>query len=280
MVENSPLVDRIIMRALEEDIGDADLTTQAIVGPEAVGQAVLLAKQEMVTAGLGVFARVFRLLSQDVGWQPYFKDGQTVGPGERVGLIEGPVWAMLTGERTALNILQRMSGIATLTRRFVDRAGPSKVRIVDTRKTAPGLRVLDKYAVRMGGGFNHRKGLFDGILIKDNHIMAAGSVVRAVALARKAAPHTLKVEVEVEDLAGLREAIEAGADVVLLDNMSCDMMTRAVKIAAGRVMTEASGNVSLENVAEVAETGVDIVSVGALTHSVPAVDLSLELEIP
>jgi len=280
MIENTPFVDRIIMRALEEDIGDADVTTEAIVDPEAVGRASLLAKQQMVLAGLAVFARVFRLLSQDTVWEPYFKDGQAVASGESVGLIKGPVRTLLTGERTALNILQRMSGIATLTRRFVDKVGSSEARVVDTRKTAPGLRALDKYAVRMGGGFNHRKGLFDGILIKDNHIMAAGSVAAAVSLARKAAPHTLKVEVEVEDLAGLEEAIGAGADVVLLDNMPCDMMKEAVKIAGGRVMTEASGNINLDTVAEVAGTGVDILSVGALTHSVPAVDLSLELEVP
>jgi len=280
MIENTPFVDRIIMRALEEDIGDADLTTEAIVDPKAVGRAVLLAKEQLVLAGLPVFYRVFRLLCQDTAWEPCFKDGQTVAAGERVGVIKGPVRTLLTGERTALNILQRMSGIATLTRRFVDKVADSSVRVVDTRKTAPGLRALDKYAVRMGGGFNHRKGLFDGILIKDNHILAAGSVAAAVSLARQAAPHTLKVEVEVEDLAGLEEAIETGADVVLLDNMSCEMMKEAVKIAEGRVMTEASGNINLDTVAEVAGTGVDILSVGALTHSVPAVDLSLELEVP
>lgn len=278
MLENNPLVDGIIRRALEEDIGDGDLTTEAVVDPRATGRAVLLAREPLVLAGLPVFCRVFQLLAPETDCEVLFEDGKSVPSGETLCRVTGRIQPILTAERTALNLLQRMSGIATLTRRFVDKTGTSKVRVVDTRKTAPGLRILDKYAVRMGGGFNHRKGLFDGILIKDNHIMAAGSVAAAVTLARKAAPHTLKVEVEVEDLAGLEEAIRAGADVVLLDNMSCEMMREAVKIAAGRVMTEASGNINLDTIAEVAGTGVEILSVGALTHSVPAVDLSLELE--
>lgn len=278
MIEYTPAVDRIIERALAEDIGDGDLTTEAVVDASAQGRATLLAKEDLVLAGLWVFRRVFQLLRPDTAFETLFEDGQKVAAGDRLGLIKGSARAILMGERTALNILQRMCGVATLTRRFIERAGPARVRIVDTRKTAPGLRVLDKYAVRMGGGFNHRMGLYDGILIKDNHIVAAGSVARAVLLARERAPHTLKVEVEVEDLAGLKEAIEAGADVVLLDNMSCEMMAQAAKIAAGRVVTEASGNVNLDNIREVAGTGVDVISIGALTHSARAVDLSLELE--
>ena len=278
MIENTPAVDRIIQRALAEDIGDGDLTTEAVVDASVKGKATLLAKEELVLAGLPVFQRVFQLLRPDTAFELLFEDGQKVAAGDRLCLIRGSARAILMGERTALNILQRMCGVATLTRRFVETAGSAKVRIVDTRKTAPGLRVLEKYAVRTGGGFNHRMGLYDGILIKDNHITAAGSVAKAVLLAKERAPHTLKVEVEVEDLAGLKEAIEAGADVVLLDNMSCEMMQQAVKIAAGRVLTEASGNINLENIKEVAGTGVDVISIGALTHSARAVDLSLELE--
>lgn len=270
--------DQILKRALEEDIGDGDLTTEALIDPGARGCATLLSKERLVLAGIGVFKRVFELLSPHIASETFFRDGDSVPSGAKICRLEGPARAILMGERTALNILQRMSGIATLTRSFVDQAGSPDVRVVDTRKTAPGLRALDKYSVRMGGGHNHRMGLYDGILIKDNHIAAAGSITRAVSLARAKIPHTLKVEVEVEDLGGLEEAIRAGADIVLLDNMSCDLMKEAVQIAAGRVMTEASGNVSLDRIRDIARTGVDIISIGALTHSARSVDLSLELE--
>jgi nicotinate-nucleotide pyrophosphorylase (carboxylating) len=277
MIENPIFLDPVIRNALEEDLGPGDLTTNAIVDPTAMGKGVLLARESLVLAGLPVFKRVFNLLSSDMAFEFSFQDGELAGEGEKIGSVSGPLEAILKGERTALNFLQRMSGIATLTRRYVEKAAAHKVKVVDTRKTVPGLRILDKYAVRMGGGSNHRLGLFDGILIKDNHIAAAGSVSKAVSLARKNAPHTVKIEVEVEDLKGLEEAVQAGADAVLLDNMSPEMMRRAVDMVAGRLEVEASGNVNLENIEEVAQSGVNLISVGALTHSPRAVDLSLEV---
>ena len=277
MIENAIFLDRVIRTALEEDLGPGDLTTDAIVDPATRGKALLLARESLVLAGLPVFRRVFDLLSPDMAFEFYFQDGGSVPGGEKIGMVSGPLGVILKGERPALNFLQRMSGIATLTRRYVDKAGSRKVKVVDTRKTAPGLRILDKYSVRMGGGFNHRLGLFDGILIKDNHIAAAGSVSKAVSLAKKNAPHIVKIEVEVEDLTGVEEAIQAGADAILLDNMSPEMMRKAVSVVAGRVEIEASGNINLENIEEVARTGVNIISVGALTHSPRAVDLSLEV---
>ena len=277
MIGNPILLDRIIRRALEEDIGQGDLTTDAIMGEGTEGRALLLAKEGLILAGLPVFCRAFELLSPEMGFESFFEDGHFIQKGEKICLVSGPIPAILKAERTALNFLQRMSGIATLTRKYMDKVGSAEVRVVDTRKTAPGLRLLDKYAIRMGGGCNHRFGLFDGVLIKDNHIAAAGSITRAVDLARNKAPHTIKIEVEVEDLTGLEEAIQAGADVVLLDNMTPDMMRQAVDVNRGRVLLEASGNVTLENIGQIAQTGVDIISSGALTHSPRAVDLSLKL---
>lgn len=277
MIENNFWMDRIIRFALEEDLWSGDLTTDTIIGPAARGKALLVSREDLVLAGLPVFRRVFEQLSSGIELEHYFEDGRSVPSGEKICTVSGPLSAILKGERTALNFLQRMSGIATLTKTYVGRAGTKKVKIVDTRKTAPGLRILDKYAVRMGGGFNHRLGLFDGILIKDNHIAAAGSITGAVNLARENAPHTIKVEVEVEDLPGVEEAIRAGADVILLDNMSPDKMRKAVRLVGGRVLLEASGNISLDNIEEVAKTGVDLISIGALTHSSRAVDVSLEL---
>jgi len=277
MLENEISLDDAIRKALEEDLGPGDLTTEAIIAPESRGKASLLAREALVLAGIQVFSRVFKLLSAETAFEYFYSDGQSVPAGETICIISGPTGAILKAERTALNFLQRMSGIATLTKIYVDKVGSKKVRVVDTRKTAPGLRVLDKYAVRMGGGFNHRMGLFDGILIKDNHIMAAGSVAKAVSLARGGAPHTIKVEVEVEDLDGVEEALRSGADVILLDNMTPEMMQKAVDLVGGRATTEASGGINLGNIEEIAKTGVDIISVGALTHSLRAVDLSLEI---
>lgn len=277
MIENQIWLDRVIHTALEEDLGGGDLTTDAIIDSEIRGKAALEARQPMVLAGLPVFSRVFKLLCSEIKFENFFEDSHHVSPGEKICFLSGPLSAILKAERTALNFIQRMSGIATLTRSYVDKVGTLKVKVLDTRKTAPGLRLLDKYAVRMGGGFNHRLGLYDGILIKDNHIMAAGSIAKAIALARENAPHTLKVEVEVEDLSGVEEAIQAGADTILLDNMSPDEMRKAVQLSGGRVTIEASGNVNLDNIREIAQTGVDLISVGALTHSASAVDLSLEL---
>ena len=277
MFDDQIILDSIIRRALEEDLGSGDLTTDATIDPDLKGRASLLARETLVLAGLPVFIKVFRMLSVEIISEDYFEDGQVVQEGEKICQITGPANAILKGERTALNFLQRMSGIATLTKTYVDKVGLQKVRLVDTRKTAPGLRLFDKYAVRMGGGFNHRMGLYDGVLIKDNHISAAGSITNAVDLAKRKVPHTIKVEVEVEDLEALEEAIQAGADVVLLDNMSPHRLKEAVRLSNGRVPLEASGGINLKNIGQIAKTGVDIISVGALTHSAKAVDISLEM---
>jgi nicotinate-nucleotide pyrophosphorylase (carboxylating) len=277
MPDEQMMIDRILRRALVEDLGAGDLTTNAIIHSGLMGRASLLARETLVLAGLPVFMKVFRILSAEITSEDFFEDGQLVREGEKICEITGPANAILKGERTALNFLQRMSGIATLTKTYVDKVGSEKVRLVDTRKTAPGLRLFDKYAVRMGGGFNHRIGLYDGVLIKDNHISAAGSITNAVDSAKQSAPHTIKVEVEVEDLEALEEAIQAGADVVLLDNMSPHMLKEAVRISNGRVPLEASGGINLKNIEEIAKSGVDIISVGALTHSAKAVDVSLEM---
>ena len=271
-------LDGILHAALLEDIGSGDLTTVAIVEPGKRGEAVLLARENLVLAGMVIFHRVFALLSDAVAIEYFFEDGQNVPAGEKVCLLKGPVDVILKGERTALNFLQRMSGIATLTRKYVQEVNDRAVRVVDTRKTAPGLRMLDKYAVTVGGGHNHRFGLYDGILIKDNHIVAAGSITRAIDLASEKSPHTIKVEVEVEDLAGAEEAVKAGADIILLDNMSPAAMAEAVQLIKGRALVEASGGITLDNIHEIARTGVDIISVGALTHSPRAADFSLELK--
>jgi nicotinate-nucleotide pyrophosphorylase (carboxylating) len=278
MNDISLMQDRIIRNALEEDIGAGDLTTDVIVEPGKSEAASVIAREELVLSGIRVFSRVFELLSPDLRFVYSFRDSQIVPAGGEVCRLSGPVSTILTGERTALNFLQRMCGTASLTRKFVEKCAGTSARIVDTRKTAPGLRVFDKYSVRMGGGFNHRFGLYDGILIKDNHIAAAGSITEAVNRVKQNIPHTLKVEVEVEDLAGLREAIDAGADAVLLDNMEPRLMQKAVGIAGGKVLLEASGGIHLGNVGEIAETGVDLISVGALTHSIKAMDISLELK--
>ena len=267
-----------VQRALSEDLGAGDVTTDATVDPEARGEASLMAKEDLVLAGLPVFQQAFLELDADISFEAFFEEGRPVRAGERVCLLTGRLSTILKGERTALNFIQRMSGIATLTRRYVDRISGTGARILDTRKTAPGLRLFDKYAVRTGGGVNHRFGLSDGVLIKDNHIAAAGSIAKAVALARRKSPHTLKVEAEVEDLAGVREALDAGADIILLDNMPVKEIRAAVKLANGRVMLEASGGGQPGHGAGPSpETGVDAVSVGALTHSARAVDLSLEI---
>ena len=277
-MDNPIALDEMLRGALAEDIGTGDITTASIVDKRQLGEAVLLAREKLILAGIHVFSRVFRILSEDITCEHYYQDGQEVPAGATVCTLKGAVDGMLKGERTALNFLQRMSGIATLTRQYVEEAASEKIRVVDTRKTAPGLRMLDKYAVRMGGGHNHRFGLYDGILIKDNHIVAAGSVSRAVVLARNSAPHTIKVEVEVEDLAGVEEALEARADVILLDNMPPDTMKEAVQLVKGRALVEASGGIHLGNIHAIAQTGVDIISVGALTHSPRAADFSLELK--
>ena len=272
------LVDDIILRALKEDMPMGDITTDSIIDPDAVCSARLIAKESGVLAGLKVFERVFRLLDPRIYIETYCNDGDRVENGTLIMHLSGNARAMLKAERTALNLLQRMSGIATETRRFVDALKGYSSKIVDTRKTVPGLRYLDKYAVRAGGGTNHRFCLSDGILIKDNHIKAAGSIKEAVRRARAAVPHTIKIEIETETMEQVKEALEAGADIIMLDNMSTDDMKKAVDYIAGRALTEASGNVTVERVVDIAKTGVDLISSGSLTHSVKAMDISLRFE--
>jgi nicotinate-nucleotide pyrophosphorylase (carboxylating) len=271
------LVDRLIELALEEDLGPGDVTTQALIPPEKTGAAQIRAKENLVVAGLPVAARVFQKLASQVQFSAGAAEGQEVAPGAVLAEVRGPLAAILTGERTALNFLMRLSGIATFTRRMVNAVSGFPAAVVDTRKTTPGWRALEKYAVRVGGGQNHRLGLFDGILIKTNHLAALGSVTEAVRRARERAPHLLKIEVEVTSLAELEEALAAGADVVMLDNMDDAEMTEAVKITAGRVLLEASGSMTLTRLPQVAATGVNLISMGALTHSAPAVDIHLRL---
>ena len=277
MIDHIPLLTQMIRLALDEDLPAGDVTTDAMIGPEKGGKAALIAREETVLAGLPVFKEVFVTLNPEMGFEEFFKDGDLVPAGETVCTIIGPFHALLKGERTALNFLQRMSGIATLTRQYVEKTKGSKAQVLDTRKTVPGHRWSDKYAVRTGGGSNHRFNLSDGILIKDNHIAAAGSIKTAVALAKKNAPHTLNVEVEVEDLKGLEEALAAGAHIIMLDNMSLSQMQKAVQMVNGRALIEASGGINLKTIEDVAETGVDYISVGELTHSPKAADFSLEI---
>ncbi len=270
---------KLIRTALDEDIGAGDVTTRAALKGDEAGIARATAKAAMVVAGIELFGEVFRTLDPTLTFQPLCRDGERVEAGELLAELSGRLASILTAERVALNLFQRMSGIATQTRRYCDRVAGLPVKILDTRKTAPGLRILDKYAVRVGGGFNHRFALYDGVLIKDNHIAAAGGIGPAVLRVRERIPHTLKVEVEVKDLTELDEALAAGADAVLLDNMGLAELSAAVRRVGGRIPCEASGNMTLERVREAAETGVDLISVGALTHSVTAADISLNVTL-
>ena len=265
-----------IRRALEEDIGPGDRTTSLLLSEKKTSSAQFIAKGNLILAGLPFASLVFQLLDQTVRFRPFFADGDRITKGRVVAEVSGNTGVLLAGERVSLNLLQRLSGIATLTGLYVRKIKGLKAKIVDTRKTTPCLRFMEKYAVRTGGGCNHRFGLFDGILIKDNHIKAVGSIPKAVQRA-KSSHHLSKIEIEVENIRGLKDAIKAGADVVMLDNMSIADMRKAVKLSNGRVVLEASGGITLENVREVAETGVDLISVGALTHSAPAVDISLKI---
>ncbi|UCD34662.1 MAG: carboxylating nicotinate-nucleotide diphosphorylase [Nitrospiraceae bacterium] len=275
---NSSL-DSLLIRALEEDLGSGDVTTEALIPEEGTSTAVLIAREDLRVAGLPFAERTFSLVDRSLVFGILKKEGSRVKAGTAVAKIRGRTRSILIAERTALNILQRTSGIATLTSRYVEAVKGTGAEIVDTRKTAPGLRFLDKYGVRAGGGRNHRFGLHDGLLIKDNHIAACGGIKAAVSLARTKAPHLLKIEVEVENMAGVRSALKAGADVIMLDNMPPGAMRKAVDYIRNQrpdVLVEASGSVTLEGVREIARTGVDLISVGALTHSVRAADLSLE----
>ncbi len=268
--------DELILQALREDITSEDITTNSVMPRYQAGEVDLICKQDGVIAGLEVFKRVFQLLDEKTEVSFYCKDGDTVKKGEKIGLVRGDIRVLLSGERTALNYLQRMSGIATYTREIADLLAGSKTKLLDTRKTTPNMRIFEKYSVKVGGGYNHRYNLSDGILLKDNHIGAAGGVKEAVRMAKEYAPFVRKIEIEVENLDMLAEALEAGADIIMLDNMSVEDMKKAVELCRGKAETECSGNVTRENVARLVDIGVDYISSGALTHSSPILDLSLK----
>ena len=268
--------DNLILSALQEDITSEDITTNSVMPCYQLGEVELICKEDGVIAGLDVFKRVFELLDEKTEVSFTVKDGDFVTNGQKIGLVKGDIRVLLSGERTALNYLQRMSGIATYTRKIADLLEGTNTKLLDTRKTTPNMRVFEKYAVKVGGGYNHRYNLSDGILLKDNHIGAAGGVKEAVTMAKEYAPFVRKIEVEVENLDMLREALEAGADIIMLDNMSVEDMKEAVKLCKGKAETECSGNVTKENVARLVDIGVDYISSGALTHSSPILDLSLK----
>ena len=269
-------IDNLILMALREDISSEDITTNSVMREPKQGTVKLICKQDGIIAGLDVFQRTFELLDEKTVVKKYFKDGDQVKKGDHLADVEGDIRVLLSGERVALNYLQRMSGIATYTRNVVKLLEGSKIKLLDTRKTTPNMRIFEKYSVKIGGGHNHRYNLSDGILLKDNHIDAAGSVKKAIEMAKDYAPFVRKIEVEVENLDMVKEAVEAGADIIMLDNMTPEMMKEAVKIIDGKAKTECSGNITKENIKKVIDTGVDYISSGALTHSAPILDVSLK----
>jgi nicotinate-nucleotide pyrophosphorylase (carboxylating) len=271
-------IRKIIEYALAEDIGTGDITTQATVSRDKTGHAQAIAKDDFVIAGSDIFKETFLILDDKIQVKKLISDGERAKRGDIIAEISGSLYNILQAERVALNLFQRMCGIATLTAKFVEAISGTKAKILDTRKTMPGLRILDKLAVSIGGGFNHRMGLYDGVLIKDNHIAAAGSITTAVNMQRSRMPHTLKIEVETKNISEVEEALNCGVDIIMLDNMTPAEMKKAAFFIAGRALIEASGNVSLQKVAEIAGTGVDLISVGELTHSVRAADISLKIE--
>lgn len=275
----NPLVTQLIAMALNEDVGTGDITTETTIPEDKKAYGKFIAKEDMIICGLGVAEKVFKTVDESIEFKANVKDGDFVRKTDIIATVSGNARSVLTGERTALNLLQRMTGIATRTNEAVKAVEGTNALIADTRKTTPALRVLEKYAVRMGGGTNHRFNLSDGILIKDNHIAVSGGIKNAVANARKNAPHTLKIEVEVETKEQLLEAIDAKADIIMLDNMTNDEMAECVKIINGRALVEASGNMGEKDLLSVAKTGVDIISIGALTHTVKAADISLKFTI-
>lgn len=270
------IMSRTIEMAFNEDVGTGDITTLATIPEGRTAKGKFIAKEDGVLCGMNVVKAVFKHMSDEIIVDAKFNDGDYVSVGDTIAYVKGPAIGVLTSERIALNFMQRLSGIATRTKKAVDTVAEYKARIIDTRKTTPGLRVFEKYAVATGGGGNHRFNLADGILIKDNHIKAAGGITAAVNAAKQNAPHTLKIEVEVETMDEVSEAIEAGADIIMLDNMDNEMMTKAVEFIAGRALTEASGNMGDKDLAAAAATGVDFISIGALTHTVRALDISLK----
>ena len=268
--------DHLILEALKEDISSEDVTTNSVMKEAVQGEVQLICKQDGIIAGLDVFKRVFELLDNQVTVEFYCQDGETVKKGQLMGVVRGDIRVLLSGERVALNYLQRMSGIATYTHSVAKLLEGSKTKLLDTRKTTPNMRIFEKYAVRVGGGYNHRYNLSDGVLLKDNHIGAAGSVKKAVQMAKEYAPFVRKIEVEVENLAMVKEAVEAGADIIMLDNMTPEEMREAIAVIDGRAETECSGNVTRENIERLTSLGVDYISSGALTHSAPILDISLK----
>jgi len=273
-----PAIADLITMALAEDIGSGDITTGLLIDPQQAGRALITAKQDLVCCGLDVLDHVYGLICDDIRVDRRAADGARMTNGATLAELQGPFHALLTGERVALNFLQRLSGIATLTRACVDAIAHSRAKLLDTRKTTPGWRLLEKKAVRCGGGCNHRMGLFDAMLIKENHIAACGGISNALEKARSGSPAGMNIEIEVRSLDELQQALAYGADMIMLDNMSCADMRRAVELTAGRARLEASGNVSLDTIAAIAETGVDYISCGALTHSAPAADVSMLIE--
>lgn len=268
--------DQLIRMALQEDIISEDVSTNAVMPTEVKGTVDLIAKEDGIIAGLDVYARVFQMLDEKTEIDFKCKDGDEVKKGELMATLTGDIRVLLSGERVALNYLQRMSGIATYTRQVAKLLEGSKVTLLDTRKTTPNCRVFEKYAVRVGGGCNHRYNLSDGVLLKDNHIGAAGSITKAITMAKEYAPFVRKIEIEVETLEQVKEAVEAGADIIMLDNMTPEVMKQAVELIDGRAQTECSGNITKENIARIREIGVDFVSSGALTHSAPILDISMK----
>ncbi|HLV09235.1 MAG TPA: carboxylating nicotinate-nucleotide diphosphorylase [Halanaerobiales bacterium] len=275
MFWNKQMIKEIVQRALKEDIWTGDITSETLLEPEEESRAVMILKEDGIIAGIDLVFEVFKQLNNEICINQLIEDGQKVKSGVTIAELKGPSIDILKGERTALNFIQRMSGIATTTGKYVDEVRGLPVRITDTRKTTPGLRLLEKYAVKAGGGYNHRMGLYDAVLIKDNHLKALGGILPAIKKARENLPHTVKIEVEVEDIRAVKKALEAGVDIIMLDNMGLRKMTEAVKLIEKRALVEASGGITLENIYQVAATGVDLISVGALTHHIKALDISL-----
>ncbi len=275
---NDMKVRKIVRDAIEEDLGTGDITTDSIIEEGKTGKGVIRVKENCIISGLKVSEIVFNKIDPNLNFDHIHKDGDHVNSGDKVAEIEGEIRSILKGERLALNFLQRMSGISTKTNRYVDKLQRYSAKVVDTRKTTPNLRILEKRAVKLGGGSNHRMGLYDAVLIKDNHIRSAGSFSEAVERARKNIPHTTKIEVEVEDLEEVKEAIESSADIIMLDNMNLEKMEKSVDLIGDKAVTEASGGITLDNIKDVAETGVDIISVGALTHQIESIDISLDIQ--
>lgn len=274
-----PAISDLIDMALREDIGTGDITSESTIPEDIMAKAVILSKDEGILAGIDIADEVFHKIDPDINFNKLVSDGGAITKFQEIAIINGKARSLLTAERTVLNFLQRLSGVATTTSKYVKAVSAYKAKVVDTRKTTPGWRALEKYAVRVGGASNHRFGLYDAVLIKNNHIAVTGSISDAIEKARKHIPHTMKIEVETENLDQVQEAIKAKADIIMLDNMSLDMMSDAVKLVDGKALVEASGGIRLENIASVAETGVDLISIGALTHSAMSLDISMGIVI-